>query len=240
MRYDVEPATDADAPTRRRILGLIGALPLIAAPARAGEGQDYPLRGDEGAPIPNFRIPSELDPATLPGVVWKGRKSADVILYEFFDYNCAFCRKAAREVEAIAAKDAGLRLGLVNNPILSLGSVQAAKVQQAVLRLRGPSAAYDFHLRMFAKRGQSDGRAALDVVRSMGLDAGKVEEAADSETVSQVLSRHARLASSLGMSMTPSFAIAGAGLLGWPGATTLRSIVANARTCDHPVCGDKG
>ncbi len=238
MPRNATPNSAADAPTRRRTLGLIGLLPLMASPARADD--EYPLRGDDGAPIQNFRIPSELDPATLPGVVWKGGKSADVILYEFFDYNCAFCRKAARDVETILARDPNLRLGLVNNPILSLGSVQAAKVQQAVLKLRGPSAAYDFHLKMFTKRGQSDGLSALEVVRSMGLDAKKVEEAADGEIVSQVLSRQARLAASLGMSMTPSFAIAGAGLLGWPGVATLRSIVANARKCDHPVCGDKG
>lgn len=243
MRHDAEHAERESDPcplTRRRVIGLIGALPLIAAPARAQESQEFPLKGDDGAPIQNFRIPAELDPATLPGVVWTGGPSADVILYEFFDYNCGFCRKATREIEAIVAQDRGLRLGLVNNPILSLGSVQAAKVQQGVLKLRGPQAAYDFHLRMFAKRGQSDGPSALAIAKSMGLDVQKIEAAADSETVSQVLSRQARLASSLGMAMTPSFAIAGVGLLGWPGVEALRSIVSNVRKCDHPVCGGKG
>jgi len=39
------------------------------------------------------------------------------------------------------------------------------------------------------------------------------------------------------MEMTPSFAIASVGLLGWPGKASLRGIIANARKCDHPVCG---
>ena len=50
-------------------------------------------------PIRNFRIPAELDPATLPGIVWSGARAGDVVLYEFFDYNCGFCRKAARDLD---------------------------------------------------------------------------------------------------------------------------------------------
>jgi protein-disulfide isomerase len=223
--------------TRRQALSLIGAFPLIAGSARAQEEQEYSLRADDGAAIRNFRIPAELDPATLPGVVWTGAKAGDVILYEFFDYNCGFCRKAARDLDAMLGDDKNLRLGLINNAILSIGSVQAAKVQQAVLRLQGPRAASEFHARMFGRRGQSDGASALAVAREMGLDPRRVEESGDSPAVTAVLTRQAKLAANLGMIATPSFAIAGVGFLGWPGKTSLQGIVANARRCDHPVCG---
>ena len=187
--------------------------------------------------IRNFRIPAELDPATLPGIVWSGARAGDVVLYEFFDYNCGFCRKAAQDLDEILRDDKNLRLGLINNAILSIGSVQAAKVQQAVLRLHGPRVAGEFHARMFGRRGQGDGASALAVVRDMGLDPKKIEESGDSPAVTAVLTRQAKLAASLGMEMTPSFAIAGVGLLGWPGKASLRGIIANARKCDHPVCG---
>ena len=223
--------------TRRQALSLIGAAPLIAGAARAQEEQEYSLRGDDGAALRNFRIPAELDPATLPGIVWSGARAGDVVLYEFFDYNCGFCRKAARDLDEILGADKNLRLGLINNAILSIGSVQAAKVQQGVLRLHGPRVASEFHARMFGRRGQGDGASALAVVREMGLDPKKVEESGDSSAVTGVLSRQAKLAASLGMEMTPSFAIAGVGLLGWPGKSALQAIVANARKCDHPVCG---
>jgi protein-disulfide isomerase len=223
--------------TRRQALSLIGALPLLAGAARGQEEQEYSLRGDDGAAIRNFRIPAELDPATLPGIVWSGAKSADVVLYEFFDYNCGFCREAARDLDEILGDDKNLRFGLINSAILSIGSVQAAKVQQAVLRLHGPRVASEFHARMFGRRGQRDGASALAVARDMGLDPKKVEESGDSSAVTGVLTRQARLAASLGMEMTPSFAIAGVGFLGWPGKSALQGIVANARKCDHPVCG---
>jgi len=226
--------------TRRQIIGLMGALPASTLFARAQEFQEYPLVADDGVALQNFRVPVELDPATLPGVIWKGGQSTDVILYEFFDYNCSFCRAAAPEIELILASDSKIRLGLINNAILSIGSVQAAKVQQAILRLHGPKAAYEFHSRMFHKRGQSDGVAALGVVRNMGLDPNSIEESGDSSAISSVLTRQAKLAASLGMQMTPSFAIAGIGLLGWPGPRALRRIIANARESDHPLCDSKG
>ncbi len=226
-----------DKPTRRRLFALLGALPLVSLEARGEEGQEYPLKSDSGEPVVNFRISAELDPANLPGIVWKGPKSADVTLYEWFDYNCGYCKQAARELDDILAQDKRLRLGLINNAMLSIASVQAAKVQQGLFRLHGPAAAYDFHMRMFARRGQNDGTAALDVVRAMGLDVDKVTESANNHSVSEVLTRQARLAQSLGMSMTPTFAVTGVGLLGWPGAGALKTIIANARKCDHPVCG---
>jgi protein-disulfide isomerase len=222
--------------TRRQVLALAGAL-VLAPSARAQEDQEFPLLADDGAPLRNYRVPVELDPATLPGVIWRGPRSADVVLYEFFDYNCSFCRKAAGELDAILSSDSRLRLGLVNNAILSIGSAQAAKVQQGVLRLHGPGAAYDFHTRMFARRGQGDGASALAVAREMGLDPDKIEESGDSPAVSGVLTRQARLAEALGMAITPSFVIASVALLGWPGVTAMRKVIASVRKCGSPVCG---
>lgn len=211
------------------ISALGGVYPALADP-------QFAINGDDGSPVENFKMPVELDPAQLAGVVWKGAKTADIAIYEFFDYNCGYCRKAAYELDALLAHDPGLRLGLVNNPILSLGSVQVAKIQQAILRLNGPDAAYAFHMKMFERHGQATGPAALDVVRAMKLDAHKIEEAADSSVVADVLSRQAHLASNAGMAMTPSFVLAGTGIMGWPGKQSLQDMIVAARKCDHPAC----
>ncbi len=225
---------------RRDLLRIaVSASCFAASQLRAQDGSAFRLRAEDGAALQNFRVPSELDPATLPGIIWTGAQSADVVLYEFFDYNCGYCRKAALEIEQISKNDQNLKIGLVNNAILSVGSVQAAKVQQAVLRLYGPATAHEFHLKMYAARGGRNGASALAVVRTMGLDAEKVEDSADSDVVAGVLTRQARLAAGIGMAMTPSFIIAGVAILGWPGATSLKSIIADARRCDLPTCGDK-
>jgi protein-disulfide isomerase len=215
---------------------MLACAPVAARAAGGDSGQAFDLRADDGDPLANFRIPAELDPAQLPGVVWAGAETADVSIYEFYDYNCGYCRLAARELDAALRADPALRLGLVNDPILSVGSVQCAKIQQAVLRLAGPRVAYDFHLRLFTKPGRKDGPFALDLAREMSLDVAKIEESANAKSVGDVLSRQARLSSALGMETTPSFIIAGVGVLGWPGARSLRAMIADARRCDRPLC----
>lgn len=229
----------ADRPTRRGVLALLGALLPTVTSTLADAGPD-PAAGADGVTLPElFPIPSNLYPSSLPGIIWQGAGSAEIELYEFFDYNCAYCKRAAREIEEIIAANPDVKLGLVNSPILSVGSVQAAKVQQAVLRLYGPPVAADFRQRMFAKRGQSDGVSALAVARGMALDPAKVEESADSAIVGGVLRRQAELAASLGVSMTPSFAIAGFGFAGWPGKKALQTIISNVRRCERPMCDRK-
>lgn len=222
--------------TRRDVLRDFFIVCALGHTTSATADQTYPLKGDDGGSLDNFRLPAELDPAQLPGVVWKGSKTADVIIYEFFDYNCGYCRQAGRGLDGLTRLDSGIRLGLVNNPILSVGSVQVAKFQQAILRLHGPDVAYDFHIKMLGRSGQATGMTGLDVARSMKLDMNKIEESANSSTVADVLSRHARLADNAGMVMTPSFVVAGIVILGWPGVRSLREMIAAWRKCDHPFC----
>jgi protein-disulfide isomerase len=200
--------------------------------ARAAE-----MSADDGSPITNFRIPAELDPMALPGLVTIGNANAEVVLCEMFDYNCGFCREAAAGLNDVVEHDGAVRLALVNNPILSAQSVQAAKVQQAVLRHFGPASAYDLHLRLFQQKGRIDGPRALAVVREMGLDATLIESASESAEVKAVLDRQRRLAADLGLSVTPSFALGNTALVGWPGLEPMRRFIAATRQCGAPSCG---
>lgn len=205
--------------------------------ALAQAGSLFPLTSDDGKQVYNYRLPSDLSVEGLPGVVWTGARQPDVVLVEYFDYNCPFCRKAEHDLDGLLRMNAGLRLGLVNNPILSLGSVQAAKVQQAVLRAAGPAQAYAFHQALYARHGEIDGPLALDVVRGMGLDAGAIEAAADLPQVGAVVKRQSELARSLGFEATPSFSLGNIGILGYPGPDALQKAVADMRRCDKLACG---
>ena len=225
---------------RRRFLSAlmpgIASLALAGRSARADDGNLFALLDDSGNRVQNYRLPSELSTEGLPGIVWSGSETPDVILVEFFDYNCPFCRKASGELEAIVLKDRNLRLDLVNNAILSIGSIQVAKVQQAVLKLYGPGRAHDFHRDMFLHRGVNDAKAALQVVKNLHLDVAAITSAADGEDVTGVLKRQAELAANLGFSTTPCFMIDGVGILGYPGPRTISRIVAAVRSCDKPLC----
>ena len=213
-----------------RRLFLAGVLAGISVGARADE-----IRGDDGAPAPTWRLPSEitLDP---PGLIVAGSKQPDAILVEFFDYNCPWCRKSAPDLERMVAADRDFSLHLIQNPVLSLGSVQAAKVALAVRAMTDDATAWRFHRSLIARRGQVTGQEALAVAGALKLDAAAVEARADSEEIVLESRKHSGIARALGMEATPSFAIDGMGIGGWPGVRTIKRVVKNVRACDAISC----
>ena len=229
--------------SRRRMLALAGAatFPALAprpAGARAAANQWFAIRGDDGHPVPNSRAPVELtdEIEDLDGALWSGPRSASVKLVEFYDYNCPWCRAAQAAREALRRSDGDLRVGIINNPILSPGSAQAAKVDLAVLRLGGAGASYALHRTLFGTPGRIDGPRALDAAASLGNDRREVERVADSPEIGDSLGRQMRLAASLGIVATPSYVVGGAVLLGYPGPDSLTRVVADTRRCGTISC----
>ena len=233
---------------RRGFFGAFAAAALAARPAPAlaqgfGQGtsqeveQWYPLLSDEGEPVANLRLPVELfsEVEDLPGLIRAGAAAADVTVVEFFDYNCPFCRKAAGDLDALLETDGELRLGLVNNPILSPASKEAAAVEYAVLSQR-PEAAYDFFRALFRARGTIGRERALAAAADLGLDRAAVAREADAGGTAEALERQLKLAASMGFSATPSFVISGTGILGYPGPKSLAAIIASVRRCDTVAC----
>ena len=214
---------------RRFFLG--GGLALVASAARA----DDEFRGDDGKPVPTWRLPSEIS-LDLPGLIVVGGRSPDAILYEFFDYNCPWCKKSAADLDKLVSSDKDFSLRLVQNAMLSLGSVQAAKVAMAARALYDDKKAYALHRAMLGHRGQIDGMGALDHAKKLGLDAKKLEETADGEAMRKQLTLHTQTGRALAMDATPSFAMNGTGVGGWPGPKTIARMVKNVRACERIAC----
>ncbi|WP_298956699.1 DsbA family protein [uncultured Methylobacterium sp.] len=223
--------------SRRTLLAAI----ILGAPSAAlaqAEGQWHALTGDDGKPVANARLPGELtsEIETLKGVTWIGPREAGVTLYEFFDFNCPWCRAAARDLTALIGESPDLRVGLVHNPILSPQSAQAAKVALAVQRRAGSAAAFALYGRLLGQPGRIDGPRALDAAAALGHDRAAVEADADAAEVGGALRAQMRLAASLGLAATPSYVVGTAGILGHPGRRSLAAVVAAARECGEIVC----
>ena len=220
----------------RRSALVFAAVWLATKAAAQQEPHAFPLRADDGSPVVNSKLPAGLDPTKFPGIVWKGPADAKVSLIEYFDYNCGYCREAVADLDAIAAAEPSMRLGLVDYAVLSPELAEAAKVHQAVLALAGPEAAYDFHVRLFKRRGRANGAAALAVAQELGLDPAKVRDTANSPAVTEALVKQGRLAQQLRLEATPSFIVGGAVILGWPGPRSIKRAVAEVEKCGTVVC----
>src|SRR3546814_19463389 len=58
---------------------------------------------------------------------WEGAKDGDVVLVEFFDYACGYCKASLPDIDRLLSVDKGLKVVYRELPILSDDSGQAAK-----------------------------------------------------------------------------------------------------------------
>jgi protein-disulfide isomerase len=194
--------------------GVACLLPVTPFAAQAREA--------EGDPADWAALPEGLDPDDVPGLSWFGSGPKAI---EIFDYNCAYCRAAFLALDKKLRKPGALRLGLIDSPQLSIGSIQAAKLRQAALILYGPAKAYAFHRRIFAQRGAIDGETGLAAARALKFDVEKLTETADSDAVRDILIAQAHFLNKAGAQATPSFFLGGKLVSGWPGPANFDALL---------------
>ena len=155
-----------------------------------------------------------------------GNPQGDVTIVEFFDYNCGFCRRAAPEVAELLAADENVRLVQREWPILSEGSVFAAR---AALAAREQDSYAEMHDALMALSGRVDERSVMTVAAGIGLDLERLRADMDTPAVDAHLRASGELARALSFNGTPSFVIGGALVPGFVEAERLAELVAAAR-----------
>lgn len=133
-----------------------------------------------------------------------GNLDGDVTVVEFFDYNCPYCKRAMPEVDALLKEDGRVRLVLREWPILSDGSVFAAR---AALAARKQGKYAELHDALMSMRGKVEAETVLRVAAEVGLDVEKLKRDTDSPDVEEHIATSMRLAESLGFTGTPSFVV---------------------------------
>lgn len=153
-------------------------------------------------------VPKSAEIAILrnPGTPPVGAKDADVILVEFFDYNCPFCKKLAPGLQALLEADPKVALVHKDWPILSEVSRYAARSALAAGWQGKYLIAHDVlmgasHL---ASKGQVDA-----LLRAAGIDMTKLKQASDAHgaEIDALLQRNDTEARALGIRGTPGLLV---------------------------------
>ncbi len=170
-----------------------------------------------------------------PRNVTLGNKNGDVTFVEFFDYNCGYCKRAMSDMLDLLKTDPKLKVVLKEFPVLSEGSVEAAKVAVAV-RMQDSGAKYlDFHQRLLGGRGPADKARALAAAKDAGLDMARIEKDMASPEARATIEENFKLAESMGMNGTPSYVIGKQVIVGAIGLDGLKEKIALAR-CGKATC----
>ena len=155
-----------------------------------------------------------------------GNPDGDVTVVEFFDYNCPYCKRAMAEVQGLLEADRNVRLVYREWPILSEGSVFAAK---AALAAREQGKYEEFHWALMGMQGRAEEASVLRVAEEIGLDVEQLRADMDAPEVEEHIATSMRLTQALGFNGTPSFVIGETLVPGFVDEEQLRSVVEETR-----------
>ena len=156
---------------------------------------------------------------------WAGAEDGDVVLVEFFDYACGFCRRANADIDRLLREDPNLKVVWREWPVLGEPSELAAQASLAAAEAGRYRTFYDSLFGL----GRPD-EAAIDKARqAAGVPADAVARMIGSETARQELSKNYELARSIGATGTPTFVVGDQVLQGAVGYEALKAAIAEAR-----------
>lgn len=140
------------------------------------------------------------------GVSWVGGNlEGDVVIVEFMDYRCGYCRQAFAEVEELVATDGNIRLVLKEFPILGEQSVMASRFALSALFVAGDDAYKEVHDSLMSLNADITVPTLARLAEGLDLDAEAILAGMNSAEVTQVLADNAALAEALRITGTPTF-----------------------------------
>jgi protein-disulfide isomerase len=151
---------------------------------------------------------------------WAGAENGDVVLVEFFDYACGFCRKSNADIDRLLAEDKKLKVVWRELPVLGADSQAAAEASLAAAQ---QGRFKQFYTQLF-EMGRPAPAAVAQVQRQLGIRtfAGSAEAQAE-------LEKNFQLARAINASGTPTFVVGDKVLQGAVGYEALKEAIAEAR-----------
>ncbi len=155
-----------------------------------------------------------------------GNPEGDVILVEFVDYNCGYCRRAFTAVQQLAEQDGNIQLLFKEFPILGPGSEFASR---AALASREQGLYAEFHNAMMSTDTRLDEPQVLAIAGEVGLDVARLQQDMQDPAIDALIARNHALARDLGINGTPGFIIGNEIVRGATSLEHLTQLVSEAR-----------
>ncbi len=165
------------------------------------------------------------------GYSWVGgNPEGDLVLVEFMDYRCGYCKKAYDEVSELVESDGNIKFIVKEFPILGEDSVKAARFAVAVKHVAGDAAYEQVHDALMTLRGNVTDDTLARIGEDAGIDVEAVTAKMDDPAVTQELQANHELAGKLSISGTPTFIMGNEILRGYLPLDAMRQVAEQERT----------
>ena len=140
------------------------------------------------------------------------QKNADITIFEFFDYNCGYCKSVVKLLLDTINEDKKINLVFVEFPILSEDSYTASL---AALAAEKQNLYSQFHISLMKVRGRINEKQIFNTAKEVGLDINKLKLDMENPNIQLILKTNREVAKLLKLNGTPAFII---GDVIYPGA----------------------
>ena len=158
-----------------------------------------------------------------------GNPEGDVVLVEFLDYRCGYCRRAHPELRALLEQDGNIRWIVKEYPILGEDSLIASQFIMSARIIGGNQAYETMHDALMTLEGPITQGSLARVARDAGLDPAAVFEGMEDPSIIATLRANRALAQELQINGTPAFVMEDRILRGYLPLEGMQAVVDEVR-----------
>lgn len=169
-----------------------------------------------------------------------GNPDGEVVIYEFFDFNCGFCKRGAQSIKEVLTTENDVKVVLKNLPIFGSISELPAK---AVIAAQKQGKAKELHMALFENNliPQADEKTTeeemlnkieeniMKLAKEAGLDTKQLKDDMQDPSVQEELDRTRELATQLQIQGTPAYIVGDQFFRGYIDANQMRTAIQQAR-----------
>ena len=133
-----------------------------------------------------------------------GNPNANLTIYEFFDYNCGYCKSVLPTLLNVVKKDKNIKLIFKEFPILSETSLEAALYALAAQK---QNLYFEFHTRIMEYRGRLNNDIFIKVANDIGLNIERLKNDLDDKNIRMAIEKNRLIAKGFNINGTPTLII---------------------------------
>jgi protein-disulfide isomerase len=159
-----------------------------------------------------------------PSLPFAGAAKPEITIYELFDYNCGYCKRAFEAVNQVIENEKNVKVVFLDLPILSPQSKTAALWSLAANK---QGKYFAFHKGMMTSQAPKDEENMTAIAKEAGLDVEKLKKDAGSKDVQAELDKVSAFAGKISVTGTPAFIIGGQIIRGYVPYDAMKTIIAD-------------
>lgn len=170
-----------------------------------------------------------------------GNADGKVVVYEFYDYNCGYCKRGNLALTEVLADETDVKVVLKSFPIFPVSQIPGRAIVAAANQDSAKVA--EFHKALFENSlvPEADEKTTekdmnekikaivLGLAKKAGLNVEKLEKDMDSPAVEEELLRTRQLAEKLGIQGTPAFVVGDQLFRGYIDASQMKSAIEQSK-----------